>query len=151
MAPHPAKVGVHSGMTDIYAEGGNYCIELDAGVAYCRVWARPDLDSAAGARFALEKVRHLEALSLGAARGMILDLSAAPPVAGPSTQASLGQMLSSWERAKRPIAVVGGSNQIQLLQLRRLVTSHAPSYGSLFTELPAARAWLLGFGIVSRA
>lgn len=150
-APHPAKVTVHSVMTDIYAEGGNYRIELDAGVACCRVWARPDLDSAAGARFALEKVGHFEALSLGAARGMIFDLSAAPPVAGPSTQESLGQMLATWERAKRPIAMVGGSNQIQLLQLRRLVASHAPSYGSLFTELPAARAWIVGFGTVSRA
>jgi len=138
-------------MTEIYADGGNYCIELEHAVAYCRVWSRPDLDSAAGARFALEKVSHFEALSRGAARGMILDLSAAPPVAGPSTQASLGQMLSTWERAKRPIAVVGGNNQIQVLQLRRLVASHAAGYGSLFTELPAARTWILGFGTVSRA
>ena len=137
-------------MTEIYADGGNYCIELDAAIAYCRVWARPDVDSAAGARFALEKVGHFEALSLGAARGIILDLSAAPPVAGPSTQASLGQMLSSWERAKAPIAIVGGNNQIQLLQLRRLIASHAPGYGSLFTELPAARSWILGFETFSR-
>jgi hypothetical protein len=138
-------------MTEIYADGGNYCIELDAAVAYCRVWTRPDVDSTAGARFALEKVSHFEALSLGSARGMLLDLAGAPPVAGPSTQASLGQMLAIWERAKRPIAIVGGSNQTQLLQLRRLVASHAPRYGSVFTELAAARTWIDGFGTVSRS
>jgi hypothetical protein len=136
-------------MTGCYAEGGNYCIELDDAVAYCRVWARPDLDFAAGARLALETVGHFEALSVGPARAMIFDLSAAPPVAGPSTQASLGQMLSAWERVKRPIALVGGSNQVQLLQLRRLVASHASSHGALFTDLAAARIWISHFGTIS--
>jgi hypothetical protein len=132
-------------MLEIYADGGNYCIELEDAFAYCRVWARPDLDSAAGARFASEKVRHFEALSRGAANGMVFDLIAAPPVAGPSTQESLGQMLAAWELAKRPIALVAGSNQIQLLQLRRLVASHAPRCGVVFTEVPAARAWVRAF------
>jgi hypothetical protein len=132
-------------MPELYAEGGNYFIELVDRFACCRVWTRPDLDSAAGARFAAEKVRHFQALSLGAANGMILDLSGAPPVAGPSTQASLGEMLAAWERVNRPVAVVAGGNQIQLLQLRRLVTSHAPRCGTVFTDLSAARAWVQAF------
>lgn len=145
MAGKPAKVGAFLAMTEIYADGGNYCIELEDSFAYCRVWTRPELDSAAGARFASEKVSHFEALSRGAAHGMLFDLSAAPPVAGPSTQASLGQMLAAWERVRRPVAVIAGANHVQLLQLRRLVASHAPRCGAVFTELSAARTWLHAF------
>jgi hypothetical protein len=132
-------------MPKIYAEGGNYSIELYAGVAYCRVWARPDVDSAAGARFAREKIAHFEALARADAKAMILDLTAAPPVTGPATQESLGHMLAAWERAKRPIAIVASGNQIQLLQLRRLVASHAAHSGSVFNDSQAARAWIRDF------
>jgi hypothetical protein len=132
-------------MPPIYAEGGNYRIELEAGVAYCRVWARPDVDSATGSRFAHEKIAHFQELSRGAANALILDLTLAPPVTGPSTQEALGQMLSAWERARRPIAVVSGANQIQLLQLRRLVATHAPHCGAVFSESTAAREWIRGF------
>jgi hypothetical protein len=132
-------------MPRIYAEGGNYSIELEAGLAYCRVWARPDLDSVAGARFAREKIGHFETLARGEAEGMVLDLTLAPPVTGPSTQASLGQMLAAWENAKRPIAVVAGARPIQLLQLRRLVAHHAPHCGSVFGESTDARAWVSAF------
>jgi hypothetical protein len=132
-------------MAQIYAEGGNYCIELDDAFAYCRVWARPDLDSAAGARFAAEKVVHFETLAQRGTTGMIFDLSAAPPVTGPATQASIGHMLAAWERFKRPVALVAGSNHVQLLQLRRLIASHAPQCGAVFTELPSARAWVQAY------
>ncbi len=132
-------------MPRVYAEGGNYRIELDVGFAYCRVWARPDVDSIAGSRFAREKIGHFEALSRGVADGMILDLILAPPVTGPSTQESLGQMLAAWEHAGRPIAVVTGGTQIQLLQLRRLVATHAPRCGSVFSEPVGARDWVRAF------
>jgi hypothetical protein len=132
-------------MPTIYAEGGNYSIELDVGVAYCRVWARPDVDSAAGSRFAREKIAHFETLARGEAKAMILDLASAPPVTGPATQESLGHMLAAWERARRPIAIVASGNQVQLLQLRRLVASHAPHSGAVFNESAAARGWVRDF------
>jgi hypothetical protein len=132
-------------MPKIFAEGGNFSIELDAGLAYCRVWARPDVDSATGARFAREKIAHFEALARGDARAIILDLTSAPPVTGPVTQESLGHMLAAWERAGRPIAVVVSDNPTQLLQLRRLVTTHAAHSGAVFSELSAARTWVRDF------
>jgi hypothetical protein len=132
-------------MPSIYAEGGNYRIDLDAAIAYCQVWARPDVDSSVGAGFARETAQHFEALSLGLARGIIFDLTLAPPVTGPVTQESIGRMLEAWERAGRPMAVVVGGNQVQVLQLRRLVAAHAPRCGSVFTALTSARAWVRTF------
>ncbi|HEY6557469.1 MAG TPA: hypothetical protein VI072_09350 [Polyangiaceae bacterium] len=129
-------------MVVVYAEGGNYRIELDQSTAYCRVWSRPDVDSQAGASFALEKIAHFQALARGQAERMILDLMDAPPVAGPKTQEALGAMLASWEAARRPIALVVGDNKVQLLQLKRLTVSHAPHYGRVFSDLDLARDWL---------
>jgi hypothetical protein len=132
-------------MPQIYAEGGNFRIELEDACAYCRVWTRPDVDSTVGAGYAREKVTHFDALARGPANRMIFDLSAAPPVAGPKTQESLGGMLAIWERVRRPIAVVAGENQVQLLQLRRLVAEYAPSCGAVFSDVSAARTWVAAF------
>ncbi len=129
-------------MVVVYAEGGNYRIELDQSTAYCRVWSRPDVDSQTGAGFALEKIAHFQALARGQAECMILDLMDAPPVAGPKTQEALGEMLAAWEVTRRPIALVVGDNKVQLLQLKRLVVSHAPQCGRVFSSLALARDWL---------
>lgn len=129
-------------MVVLYAEGGNYRIELEQSSAYCRVFSRPDVDSATGASFAREKIAHFQALARGSADCMLLDLVDAPPVTGPKTQEALGEMLACWEVAQRPIALLSGDNKVQLLQLKRLVATYAPRYGRIFSGVDAAREWL---------
>jgi hypothetical protein len=128
----------------LYAEGGNYRIDLQAGVATCRVWRRPDVDAQTGAAFAREKIAHFEALAEGPARAMIFDLRDAPPVTGPKTQEALGRMLAPFERAGRPVAVLVGDHAIQKLQMQRLVETAAPTQGRVFGVEREAVAYARG-------
>jgi hypothetical protein len=129
-------------MTKRIAEGLNYSIEREGTIAICRVWSRPDLDSAQGAALAVEKVTLFRRLAQGDTRGMLFDLSQAPPVTGPKTQEALGQMLHAWQSQSKPIAVVVSTNSIQLLQLRRLVTTFAHDQGNVSSSYDEALAWL---------
>jgi len=131
-------------MIQRFAEGMNYSIDLDGSIATCRVWSRPDLDSGTGARLATEKISLFQRLAARLASGMIFDLSVAPAVTGPKTQQALGKMLEAWQSAAKPVAVVAGSNSIQQLQLRRLISTYAPNHGALFGSVEEARAWIEG-------
>ncbi|HJL18573.1 MAG TPA: hypothetical protein RMH99_23130 [Sandaracinaceae bacterium LLY-WYZ-13_1] len=127
-------------MAELYAEGGNYRIELDDGIASCRVWRRPDVDAETGAAFAREKIAHFRALAVGRGRGMVFDLREAPPVTGPKTQEAVGQMFSAFESHHKPIAVVVGGKAVQKLQMKRLVGDTAPKHGAVFQDLDEAMA-----------
>ena len=128
-------------MTAPYAAGGNYRIEIERGVATCRVWRRPDVDAATGALYAQEKIAHFEALARGPVRGMIFDLREAPPVTGPRTRAAIGEMIGAFERAGRRIALVAGEHPTQRLQLRSVVDELAPMHGRVFHDVASATAW----------
>src|SRR4051812_43657202 len=106
-------------MTQRFAEGKNYEIDVTGTLATCRVWSRPDLDSTEGAALAAEKIGLFQRLAASAAQGLLLDLSRAPPVTGAKTQESLGAMLKAWQDAAKCVAVVAASNSMQQLQLRR--------------------------------
>lgn len=129
-------------MTERFAEGLNYTIDLDGPVALCRVWSRPDLDSTTGAHLAMEKIGLFRRLASGPARAMILDLTSAPSVTGPKTQQALGDMLRAFQDAGKSVVVVVGSNAIQHLQLRRLVSTFAPNHGALLGSVEEAAAWV---------
>lgn len=132
-------------MATLYAEGGNYRIELlGGGVASCRVWRRPDVDAQTGAGFAREKIAHFEALANGEARALLFDLRDAPPVTGPKTQEALGKMLWPFEREGRRVAIVVGEHAIQKLQLQRIVDEAAPKHGRVFASEREALAYARG-------
>lgn len=125
-----------------FAAGQNYSIDLEGSRARCRVWSRPDLDSAQGAKLAVEKIALFQRLAQGDTQDMLFDLAQAPAVTGPKTQEALGQMLAAWEQAGKSIVVLSGPLSIQQLQLRRLVATYAPQQGALFTTIDEANAWL---------
>jgi hypothetical protein len=129
-------------MSQRFAEGANYSIDLDGRIAVCRVWSRPDLDSAAGAQLAIDKIALFRRLAAGVTLGLLFDLSQAPAVTGPKTQEALGAMMDAWQRAGKPVAVVSGPNSLQQLQLRRLISIFAPDQGALFGSVDEASAWL---------
>jgi hypothetical protein len=129
-------------MSQRFAEGANYSIDLDGEIALCRVWSRPDLDSTVGAQLAMDKIGLFQRLAAGVTLGLVFDLSQAPAVTGPKTQQALGAMLAAWQSAGKPAAIVSGSHSIQQLQLRRLITTFAPDQGALFGSMEEASAWL---------
>ena len=57
---------------------------------------------------------------------------------GPKTQEALGQMLESFERARRPVAVLVGDHAVQKLQLQRVVADCCPNVGAVFSDEAAA-------------
>lgn len=129
-------------MTQRFAEGMNYSIDLEGSMAICRVWSRRDLDTATGAQLATEKIGLFQRLASGDTAAMLLDLSQAPVVTGPKTQGALGEMLKAWQEVSKPVAVVAGSHSIQQLQLRRLIQTFAPNQGALFGSAEEAAAWI---------
>jgi hypothetical protein len=130
----------------VYAEGSNFTITLQGGVVTCRVWIRADLDSAEGARSAEVISRALRELAMGPrdrAKGLVLDQSGAPPVAGPRTQAALCDLLAAWERAGRRVGLALGDSPVRNLQMRRLLVERAPTFGRAFASAEQARTWVL--------
>jgi hypothetical protein len=126
----------------MYASGGNYRIELVEGLVRWTVWARPDVDSNTGARFAEEQAAHATALALGSSRGLCFDLSAAPTVMGPRTQAAIVVTLAPWERVRKPVAIVLSDNAMQRLQWDRLVREHLAKSARLFAAMGPALEFL---------
>jgi hypothetical protein len=126
----------------ILEEGDNYRVELDAGVALCTVWGRPDLDFETGARLAAHKVTICRSLAAGPALGFLFDLREAPKVTGPKTQASLEQIVGIWEAAARPIAIIVSPASMQKLQLTRIARDAGPRHAEVFIDFELAREWL---------
>jgi len=126
----------------IIATAENYSIALEGMRAVVKVWKRPDIDAATGAARAAELVAHVRALTVDRARSVLLDLNAAPPVAGPKTTEVLADLLRTCERAEIPVAFVYGPDAVQALQCRRLVVEHAPKNGRAVRDLAEAEAFL---------
>lgn len=127
-------------MTERYAEGENYTIDIVDGTAECRVWRRPDTDSKAGARFAQKKIAVFQRLAREPVRGLLFDLREAPTVTGPKTQKAIESMLLPWKRASKPVAILVGPSHLQSLQIQRLT---GPSdQCALFHCANEARTWL---------
>lgn len=126
-------------MSTPYATGDNFTLVLDGGHAVLKVWRRPDLDSASGARNANEMAAHLRALMPKLA-SLIFDLRDAPPVAGPKTVETVSELLRSCEQRAVRIAVVLSADPMQLLQYRRLVATYAPARGKAVMTLAEAEA-----------
>lgn len=127
------------------AEGGNYALVIDRTIAWARVWKRPDLDSEAGARLAVELAQvFLRVTQEPFARvcGAVLDLREAPPVIGPSTRATIGRVAAAWELIGRRFAFLAGDNATQRLQLAAVVADHAPRLGAVCSNHEDAEAWI---------
>jgi hypothetical protein len=134
------------------ASGPNYSFDVDQGVAVCRVWQRRDLSMAEGAHCAEEMIGHFARLAQDSQlRGMIFDLSQAPPVVGPKTEQALTKMMSSFDVARRPIAVIAGDDTMRQLQLQRILATSAARYGKLCASIDDARAHLKATSVPPRS
>lgn len=127
-----------------HAEGDNFLLEIADGIAHCRVWKRPDVDSTEGAQFASRLREALTSIDNEQAHGAILDLSDAPAVAGPITQEHLSRILVWWELSHRRIAVIVGDQAIKVIQITRLVKENAPNQGRTFATVDEGKGWADG-------
>ena len=113
----------------------------DDGCLIAWVRRRPDLDTSAGA----DECELMCSAILDAGTdtdALVLELSAAPPVTGPRTQATLGNMLRTWVRGRRRAAIVAGPSAVQRMQLDRIVADVRSADVIVTGSLEAARAFL---------
>jgi len=123
-------------------EAANHRVEQRDRCLWVTVWRRPDLDTATGAALAQALVSTLLDKIGGPAslRAVVLDLRQAPPINGPSTQQSLGQLLAACEQVGVTPALLHGGEGLPALQLGRLVREHAPRLGQVSSDLAFAEA-----------
>ncbi|MBX3217971.1 MAG: hypothetical protein KF850_38550 [Labilithrix sp.] len=126
------------------AEGENFTIELDEGVATLRVWKRPDLSFEEGARLALTIRDHVVGF-VGAggstARGFIMDLRDAPTLTGKQTRATLGEIVRACEAARCPVGVLL-SPGVQRVTLEDALSESGPTRARFFADPSDARSWI---------
>jgi len=125
----------------VVAEGPSYAISLDGDRGELRIWRRPDLSSADGARITDNVPRALGGL-LPKVRSPPFDLRAAPAVSGPTTLDALGTLARACEHAKIRIAAVVSDDAMQRLQVNRVVKECAPQSGRVFSAIEDAEPWL---------
>ena len=126
------------------AVGENYTFGMSPSQrAICRVWRRPDLPSADGARCAEEMTALMRAAAQRSeSLGMMFDLRDAPFIAGPRTEAALTLMLAGWDQARKRSVIVLSDNPMQQLQMKRLVEKNAPRFGLATPTLADAQRHL---------
>jgi len=125
--------------------GSNYDVELaDDGLAIARVRRRPDIDTSAGA----DAIEQMASAILDAAdehvAALLLDLSDAPAVTGPRTQATLTTLLEQWCGTGRRAAVVIGDSAVQRMQVDRIAAGVHTGAVIVATSVDAAMIWLRG-------
>jgi hypothetical protein len=125
-------------------DGRNYAISVEEGVATFRVWKRAELDAPAVARQANDLATAAVTLALDPflAHAAILDVRDARAESSPAVQDAYVRLFTAWERAKRKLAIVVGSDAVQRLSMQRLSRDHAPRWSRVITTTIEARAWL---------
>jgi hypothetical protein len=125
-------------------EGRNYAVSVDEGVATFRVWKRNDLEAAQMVKLAgdLANAASILAQDQFLAHAAIFDVRDAPAEAAPGVQEAYVRLLASWEKAKRRVAIVVGTDAIQRLLMHRLSRDHAPKWSRVLTTTIEAKAWL---------
>lgn len=114
-------------VADMGWRGENHEAVVHQGILCLRVWRRTDLDAQSGAALAQSMADRLVlAVETGKLRGVVLDLSEAPPVAGPITQAAIQRMCMVTAQVGVPLGAVAGPTATHQLQLKRLVQDTGP-------------------------
>jgi hypothetical protein len=123
-------------------EGENFRLCTWQSVAYCQVWARPDVSAEDGARFAailMNSLRFLLTDENNQVPGIVFDLRQAPKHAGPKTLAHLGEAITTWSLAgKNVIMLVDPQAPEQRAQMLTLVQQSGNGIGAVHDDVDAA-------------
>lgn len=122
-----------------YAEGENFTIDIEDGVAVVRVFRRSDLDSGKLGALAEEIVPLAKALTThDGVTGMVVDLRRVNGAVAPRVEQAYGAVAATWEATAQPIAFLVGE-AVQRMQIGRVVSQFAARCGGLFSERDDAR------------
>jgi len=136
----PAEI---EGQPDV--EGGNYRVTLGSdGVAYIRVWRRPDVSRDVEAGYAIEMVGVFERLTRESwmlVRGALLDFTNASMAWGPVTEKAVGDMCTIMENASRWLAIVTAAEAVSMMTASNVAKKHAPRCGRVFGSLSNGQTW----------
>lgn len=115
------------------------------GLAWARVWKRPDVDAAEGARFAerlLGEFSRLHAEPPSRLVGAVLDLREAPAVTGPVTREILGRIAGGFHKTDRRFAFLTSGNPTQRLQLMGVASSYAAAHAMVCSTEEECEIWV---------
>ncbi|MCB9656453.1 MAG: hypothetical protein H6726_02300 [Sandaracinaceae bacterium] len=124
------------------AAGDNHELVLEHDLVRGRIWKRPDLDLAQGAENARQIERALLSWLQHKPRGLFLDVSEGPEVAGPKTEATLGEWFRAYANAKVRVAIRVGPSAMQRMQYRRLVQEFVGPAGYVGEDVGKCLAFL---------
>lgn len=123
-----------------YASGENFTIDLEEGVAVCRMFKQAELDHVGLERCSVQLLHHARALTVkGEITGMVIDLRRVPGVVSPEVARNYASIASSWEDTGQRIAFLVIDDAVQMMQLGRILSENAPRYGALVTDRNDAR------------
>lgn len=127
-----------------HASGENFTIEIEDGVAVCRLFRRADVDPARLADAHAALGREARALSLkDGIEGLVLDVRRVPGAVGPQVEAVYAEIARAWEATGQHIAfLVLDDDPIQKMQVLRVATQAAPRFGAVFSDRNDARAYV---------
>lgn len=123
-------------------EGDNHHLTLEHGLVRGRIWKRPDLDLAQGAENARQIERALLTWLKHAPRGLYLDVSEGPEVAGPKTEATLSAWFRAYADKQVRVAIRVGPSAMQRMQYRRLVQEFVGASGYVDDDAGKCLAFL---------
>lgn len=120
------------------ATGENFTIDIEHGVAIARVHRRTDLDPSVIANEASRLLVKAKAMILDDVTGFVLDVRRVSGAVSPTVEQVYAELLEAWEASGQPVAILV-ADPVQRMQLGRMVSSHAPRFGGLFSDREEAR------------
>ncbi len=139
-----ARPGERHPVSMVLRSGACWRAEAEGDVVVVIVWKRADQTRDEHVRDMKDTVAVLVPLAGDGYRGLVYDLRDAPSTWGPITHKAFVDVLSVWDVAARPSAVVAADEAIARLGVRALVSEGAPRHGRACASIEEAMAYAAG-------
>lgn len=126
-----------------YAEGPNFTIDLEEGVAVVRTFKRADLDSAELGNAAAQLCQLCSQLTLDdKVSGLVVDLRRTPGAVGPRVEQAYADIAGAWDATGQRVSFLVLEDAMQHLQITRIVSKAAARCGAVCTDRNEARTFV---------
>lgn len=126
-----------------YAEGPNFTIDLEDGVAVVRTFKRTDLDSAQLGDAAAQLSQLSAQLTVDdKVTGLVVDLRRTPGAVGPRVEQAYADIAGAWDSTGQRVSFLILEDAMQHMQISRIVTKAASRCGAVFTDRNDARTFV---------
>jgi hypothetical protein len=126
-----------------HAEGPNFTIDLEEGVAVVRTFKRTDLDSAQLGDAAVQLSHLCSKLSIDdKVTGLVVDLRRTPGAVSPRVEQAYSDIAGAWDSTGQRVSFLILEDAMQHMQISRIVTKAASRCGAVFTDRNEARTFV---------